>query len=157
MCNVQFFKKDLLWCEPIKTSSFHFKVVSASVAFAVYKVLLMRLKINVIQCTQYDSSTFLRSPPDFSAHSFLKIYLFRAKWGTSPWEVYNVFTFEARVPCVVLVTCKVDRPIYTSILVYIVMVSAWTSSSVWRHRAFGVSRQHRRVSCFGRICIDLVF
>ena len=37
-------------------------------------------------------STFLRSTPDFSAHSFLKTYLFRAKWGTegtSPWEFYN--------------------------------------------------------------------
>ena len=30
-------------------------------------------------------STFLRSTPDFSAHSFLKTYLFRAKWGA---EVY---------------------------------------------------------------------
>ena len=40
----------------------------------------MQLKINVIQCTQYDSSTFLRSPPDFSAHSFPKTYLFRTKW-----------------------------------------------------------------------------
>ena len=111
----------------------------------------MRLKINVIQCTQYDSSTFLRSPPDFSAHSFLKTYLFRAKWdaeGTPPWEVYNVVTFEARVPCMVSATCKVVRPIYTCILVYIVMVSTLTSSGVWHHRVFGVSRQHRRVLLF---------
>ena len=54
------FKKDLLWCEPINTSSFHFKAVSASVAFAVCKFLLMRLKIKVIPCTQYDSPACAR-------------------------------------------------------------------------------------------------
>ena len=77
--------------------------------------------------------------------------------GTSPWEVYDVVTFKARVPCVVSATCKVGRPMYACILVYIMMVSALTSSGVWRHRAFGVSRKHRRVSCFfGRISIYLV-
>ena len=135
------FKQDLLWCEPINTSSFHVKAVSASVAFAVYKFLLMRLKINVIQCTQYDSSTFLRSPRDFSAHSFLKTYLFRAKWdaeGTSPWEVYNVVTFEARVPCVVSATCKVGQPICTCIYrdgVRPDVIWCVTSQSIWCFQA----------------------
>ena len=71
------FKQDLLWCEPINTSSFHVKAVSASVAFAVYKFLLMRLKIKVIPCTQYDSPACARV--DIFGINFSEIYprLFR--------------------------------------------------------------------------------
>ena len=50
---------------------------SASVAFAVYKFLLMRLKIKVIPCTQYDSPACARV--DIFGINFSEIYprLFR--------------------------------------------------------------------------------
>ena len=37
-------------------------------------------------------------------------YLFTV-FGASPWELYDLVTRKARVPRVVLATCKVGRPI----------------------------------------------
>ena len=45
--------------------------------------------------------------------------------------------------------------VYSSISWYR-LVSSLTSSSVCRRGAFGVSRQHRRVSCFGLACVASV-
>ena len=84
--------------------------------------------------------------------------LFRAKkrGAKGAWlrEVYNLVTRKARVPCVVLTTSKVGRPIYTCIYLYI---SRWCPP--WRHLVCDVPehlvfpcRQHQRVCC-----IDLFF
>ena len=64
-------------CDVSQSTRPHFKAVSASVAFAVYKFLLMRLKIKVIPCTQYDSPACARV--DIFGINFSEIYprLFR--------------------------------------------------------------------------------
>ena len=77
----------------------------------------------------------------------------RSAESASPREVYNLVTREARVPGVMLATCKVGRPIYTCIY----HDGVRPSPSLWRYGAFCVSRQHPRVSCFGNISIGLIF